>query len=291
MKYSIVINQAGVVDFGLLGRVDRDALWVLDYIYGWFRCGKAKRVEVKGRTFVWVSYRRAVQELPLLFNHKAKVEALKNQFGRLVSNLREAELVESVRDGRNLYLRPSDLAKSVVSYRGATVRKSAHTATSPRDDTVMPLHDDTVMPLHDDSSSTHIDETMIKETYITEQTPHSPPSGERDRKQSLHGSDIAEEIYNAYPKNVGKPSAVRAIKRALKMHPGKWLLERTKLFAKTYKGDRQFIPYPATWFNNERFNDDPATWSHSAHRPSLNRPTPPPRQFDSADYQQDVENF
>ena len=73
-------------------------------------------------------------------------------------------------------------------------------------------------------------------------------------------STQAEEIYAAYPRKVGKPAALRAIQRALKTHPAEFLLARTKLFAATYNGPAHFIPHPATWFNEARFNDDPETW-------------------------------
>ena len=291
MKFRLFLNQAGVVHSGLLGRVDVAALCVLYYICGWISCGKAKRVKVDGHEFVWVSYRHAVNELPLVFNPGASVETLKNQFSRLVRKLRDVGLVESVKVGRDLYLRPTDLAASVVNYCGETVGKSAHTATPPRDDTVMLSHDDTVTSPRDDSSSTHIDETIIKETNINEPTPHSPPSGEREREACSHSSVVVEEIYKEYPKSVGKPAALRAIKRALKSHSAEWLLDRTKLFAATYNGESQYIPNPSTWFNQERFNDEPATWVRSANRTSLNRPAPPPRRFDPSKYQQPLENL
>ena len=94
MKFTLVINQAGVVRCGLLGRVDVIALCVLDYLGGWFFCGKAKRAVVDGREYVWLHYEHAVEELPLLFNPQATVETRKNQLSRLVRGLREAGLVE-----------------------------------------------------------------------------------------------------------------------------------------------------------------------------------------------------
>lgn len=83
MKFTFVINQAGVVRCGLLGRVDVPALCVLEYIGGWFFCRKARRVVVDGREFVWLRYEHAVEELPLLFNPQATVETRKNQLSRL----------------------------------------------------------------------------------------------------------------------------------------------------------------------------------------------------------------
>jgi hypothetical protein len=271
VKYNFVINQAGVVRSGLLGRVDLAALCVLDYIGGWIFCAKAKRVIVDGREFVWLCYGHAVEELPLLLNPKAAVETRKNQLSRLVRNLRDAGLVESVRVGRDLYLRPSALAASLVSSREANVTKSAPTVTPLRDNTPTPSHDDAVTPSRDDSSSTIIDETTITETYTKEAAPLCPPSGERDCGPVSHSSSPIEEIYAVYPRKVGKPAALCAIKKALKTHSAELLLARTKLFAATYNGDPQYIPNPSTWFRQERYIDDPSTWTRPAHGWSLSR--------------------
>lgn len=70
----------------------------------------------------------------------------------------------------------------------------------------------------------------------------------------------AEDIYEAYPLKVGKPVALRAIQKAMAKLAPELLLQKTKQFAASRKGDSSFVPHPATWFNQDRFNDDPATW-------------------------------
>lgn len=126
------------------------------------------------------------------------------------------------------------------------------------------------------------------------QGPHSPPKGDcLDGTGSTSTSTQEEEIYAAYPKKVGRPVALRAIRRALVKRPFDFLLERTRLFAKTYAGETRFIPHPATWFNQDRFNDDPATWLRPSQPPrsARNGTFVPPRKFDAANYQQPVEKF
>jgi hypothetical protein len=71
---------------------------------------------------------------------------------------------------------------------------------------------------------------------------------------------LAETIYQEYPKKVGRPTALKAIQKAVKMHGFEHVLAKTKLFAETCKLDRQFFPHPATFFNQERYNDSPDTW-------------------------------
>ena len=68
-------------------------------------------------------------------------------------------------------------------------------------------------------------------------------------------------MYTAYPKRAGKPAALAAIRNAIKQHGCDLILKATQQFAAATAGtDSQFIPYPAKWFSEERFLDDPATW-------------------------------
>ncbi len=84
----------------------------------------------------------------------------------------------------------------------------------------------------------------------------------------------AEEIYQAYPRKVKKPEAIRAIIKALKTNSAEFLLERTTAYAKTQPHNDRFTPHPATWFNGQQFNDDPELWEPEDH----SRRTVPPKE-------------
>jgi hypothetical protein len=77
-------------------------------------------------------------------------------------------------------------------------------------------------------------------------------------------------IYAAYPKKVGRAAAIKAIKAAIKagVDPAR-LHERTKAYAaavaKWPAEDRAYIPNPATWYNQGRWDDDPAAWVRTAN--------------------------
>jgi len=60
------------------------------------------------------------------------------------------------------------------------------------------------------------------------------------------------------------------------------------LFGTTYEGEARFIPHPAKWFNEERFNDDPVTWRRTT---TTNGKATPSRQFHREDYKQPITNF
>jgi hypothetical protein len=84
-----------------------------------------------------------------------------------------------------------------------------------------------------------------------------------------------EEIYQAYPRHIGKGSALKAIKAAIKRMQSRdpdedaaaFLLERTKLFAAWPAGNKgRFTPYPANWFEKERYLDNEQEWNATENR-------------------------
>lgn len=101
--------------------------------------------------------------------------------------------------------------------------------------------------------------------------------------------DIAEQVYQAYPRKVGKEAALIAIGKALrKMNAGE-LTAKTAQFAEAVNSwpvsyrfttdGRDLCPLPATWFNQGRYADDPKEWRRfgarkSAHHQHVSPPEP-----------------
>jgi len=81
----------------------------------------------------------------------------------------------------------------------------------------------------------------------------------------------AAEVYAAYPLKVGKPAALRAIRAAIGRHGFDFVKLRTVAFAAARGADKEFLAHPSTWFNQERYNDDPSTWIRSAAPPKPSR--------------------
>lgn len=87
-----------------------------------------------------------------------------------------------------------------------------------------------------------------KEIY----TPYSPPRGD-----DSDSSDFIE-FYDAYPRHVGKQAAARAFKKAAKkVSPSVIITAAERLAADPNLPDKQFIPHPATWLNQGRWDDEP----------------------------------
>jgi hypothetical protein len=81
--------------------------------------------------------------------------------------------------------------------------------------------------------------------------------------QVIHGSIVTpfDDFWKAYPKKVSKADAVRAFDKAVrKTSPPEVLagLERAVRFDQRFK-TRQYTPNPATWLNDEGWNDEHPT--------------------------------
>lgn len=128
----------------------------------------------------------------------------------------------------------------------------------------------------------HRDKQSCNNSSVTSALPSVTPasaseSGSASSKGEARGKqEAAEEIYQAYPKKVGKPFALKSILRAMATRDPAFLLERTKAFAAARGADLNFVPHPSTWFNQERFNDDPSTWVND----SDSRPAKPKSKID-----------
>lgn len=96
---------------------------------------------------------------------------------------------------------------------------------------------------------------------------------------SSSSSSSSSDIYCAYPRKVGRKKAEAIIQSLLAKNPESFaadLLAKTKAYADATArwpaGSEQYIPHPATWFGQERFNDDPATWERKAAGPESAKP-------------------
>ena len=88
----------------------------------------------------------------------------------------------------------------------------------------------------------------------------------------------AEQVYELFPKKVGREDALRAITNALKKHDLAYLLDKTNQFREcveswpsSYRyfqdgGDR--CPHPASFYNAGRYADDPREWKRHGARTS-----------------------
>lgn len=104
-------------------------------------------------------------------------------------------------------------------------------------------------------------------------------SSERTPKRPSIPEKVLVSIYDVYPRKVGRGAALKRIASAVgrlaggerdaPMEPidaARALFALTKAYARSPAGknpDQQYIPHPATWFNESRYLDDPETWQHT----------------------------
>jgi hypothetical protein len=65
-KYSITINQKALIDNGLLEVLSVTDLCVLDAIHGMMAKSEFEKMNVDGKWFTWISYKKLMSQLPML---------------------------------------------------------------------------------------------------------------------------------------------------------------------------------------------------------------------------------
>ena len=73
-------------------------------------------------------------------------------------------------------------------------------------------------------------------------------------------TELAGQIYKEYPLKKGRGAAIKKIKAALRSISYEELLSATKAFAQLWshrpKHEWKYCPHPATWYHQERWNDE-----------------------------------
>ena len=66
-----------------------------------------------------------------------------------------------------------------------------------------------------------------------------------------------EDFYNYFPRKTAKGSARKAWVNAIAKTDPDVIISQAALFAASVEGkDKKFIPHPATWLNQERWDDE-----------------------------------
>lgn len=111
--------------------------------------------------------------------------------------------------------------------------------------------------------------------------PDKPPASSRLPASQLPPSALQNDLadfeawYCAYPKRVGRGNALKAYRAARKKADAATLLAGAERAARQYAStDPQFVPYPASWLNQERWLDEAPTASPS--KPEQGQPATDP---------------
>jgi hypothetical protein len=109
-------------------------------------------------------------------------------------------------------------------------------------------------------------EKSREEKSIKGETPLNPPI-----VQSVEIGPF-DAFWLRVPNKIGKAAAKGAYAAAVKAlrargqdDPHGFLLDRMTAFSQTPKAGGDFCPHPATWLNQGRYDDDPATWQDAGN--------------------------
>ncbi len=93
---------------------------------------------------------------------------------------------------------------------------------------------------------------------------HSRPNNKNKKKNNNKNNNKENTNflvwYELYPRKTAKPKALARFEIIIKDHSLEDIIEGTKKWCDYWKNshtEKQFIPYPATFLNQEQFNDEP----------------------------------
>jgi hypothetical protein len=118
-------------------------------------------------------------------------------------------------------------------------------------------------------------ETLVETRFVAggSEVKRSEVSKEDNRSlrslpRQAGAAEAFDDFWAAYPRKVGKEAARKAWLSAIKRHAPADIA--TGLNRQVWNADPQFIPHPATWLNQGRWQDDPGA-SAPAPQPKLGR--------------------
>lgn len=102
---------------------------------------------------------------------------------------------------------------------------------------------------------------LSPKSFGTEAGQKRDRSGTNENKGEINNTPLPpkgfDEFWQASPRKVAKPAALRAYKAALAKAAPEVILSGVVAYAESVKGkDPKYIAHPATWLNAERWQDD-----------------------------------
>ena len=130
---------------------------------------------------------------------------------------------------------------------------------------VLRVSDSPIFSKSPDRDFPDVEKPDVENRHLSKKEGIENEKSKNDPKQTAR--ELAERIYSVYPKKAGHPKAITAITRRLGAKNKNFdaMLKATKVFSELWSGVKgepfRFCPHPATWFNQERYSDDPETWA------------------------------
>ncbi len=124
MKYTIVINQVGIVKANLHTKTDSTDWAIIEYIQDWLSATKKNTLIFENREMVWINYSHLSKSLPFF----TKLKYTPN-ISKRFKKLKALNLIVSTKIGDDIYARLTDLAVSVKYYKEYSTKEGLSPAT------------------------------------------------------------------------------------------------------------------------------------------------------------------
>jgi hypothetical protein len=247
MKYSININQAGIVEHGLHTKTDLVDWAIIDYLMQWYFTERKKTVydAEKETQFVWINYNHLIQEMPLI-----KIRT-KSHISERIKKLRDLGLIETyLTKDKSLYFNLTPYCLQVIGFKeiSETGVPRRITGCSPKDNRVFPESEQGVPRRITGCSPKDNSTNSIPLNSI----PISKPNNNIEDQFNL--------LWSLYPKKINKQKAYKAF---IKLKPNPELFKTIIKAIKKAKNSRQwqkdngaYIPHLSTYLNNHRWEDE-----------------------------------
>ena len=260
MKYTILINQAGIADAGYAdGRTDLTDWAIIEYIHAWQANPKATVRD----GLVWVNYKHLIAEMPLLgLNTK---QAVSNR----IAKLRELGLIQIDHDSdKRTYAGLTGAVHGIINFKSDRQPNMQGVNSG-----VQGIHENGQGGVHENghsadnqiSTDNQYPKDIHTELPLPSPSSQNPPQTQNPRlapKENIHAKPKPDytaqfdQFWSAYGYKVAKPKAENAFRAALKEAS----LETILAGVKQYKASLVITGYsqahPATWLRNKRWLDE-----------------------------------
>lgn len=203
-----------------------DCAVFIQRLRGWLRYHRDNGETVEGRTWCYNSRKALLAAFPFW---------TENQIRRIVEQLRSGEHPVIVTEQRPGYDRTTWYAFTDESMIGKTTKASVENHQSNGEKPPIP--------------------SVENHQSFSGESPGSLP-----KRKSNALPEGFDEWWSIYPRKVAKVGAVKAYRKALlETTPGR-LLDGARTMAKDVaegRQERQWVPYPASWLNGGRWDDEP----------------------------------
>jgi len=282
MKVFVGIYQEAVVRHGLHEKTTFIDWAIVDYIKDWIGYSGAKTfIDDNGTTYYWINFKHLIEEMPLLgISTKAGIS-------KRITHLKNVGILDTFRTGDcSLGVRLTPLGEEILKFSKRPVNESEHPVNfrkHPVNFRKHPVNESLQPPLTKVNSTNNRSIQYTTKNNRSEDLKNnidhpaddractSAPATQNSPKERrcICSTDILDEknkkvfsmFWSIYPRKVGKGAAAKAWKN-LKLRDGdrdlcKAILDGAKRMKEvaTYT-DKQFIPHPATWLNQRRWEDE-----------------------------------